>query len=81
MRERFLRKVALRGKNSRIMHMTENQGSKRRGQTRLSSWTAVAVTPLSKDEGVRGFQSGVALRLPPHSKTLTRKSTSLLSSA
>jgi hypothetical protein len=30
------------------MRMTENQDFKRRGSTRLSSWTAVAVTPLSK---------------------------------
>jgi hypothetical protein len=52
--------------------MTENQDFEKRGQTRLSSWTAVAVTPLSKNERICGFQSGVALRLPPHSKTLAR---------
>jgi hypothetical protein len=38
-------------------------------KTRWSSWTAVAVTPLSKTRAFVHFKSGVALRLPPQSKT------------
>jgi hypothetical protein len=38
----------------------------------MASWSAVAVTPLwNRHTGcqIGAFQNGVALRLPPHSKT------------